>query len=115
MILSRPIAILPIDLRHARVDARVLLGLLERAVRAAHHLDQVVVGDDVARLAVDDVVEARLRAALVADALEEQQRVVDAPAGVGVDPDVLLVLGRDLVRVAVPLEPALVEGVHVSG
>jgi len=42
------------------VDAGVLLGLLERAVRAAHDLDQVIVGDHVARVAVDDVVEARL-------------------------------------------------------
>ena len=55
-----------------------LLADRELAVGAAHDLDQVVLGDRVARLAVEDVVEPRLGAALVAQALEELERVGDA-------------------------------------
>jgi len=45
VILFRPIAYLADRLRRARSDAASSSGLLERAVGAAHHLDQVVVGD----------------------------------------------------------------------
>ena len=48
-------------------------------------------------------------AALVANRLEEQQRIGDPPARVGIHPDELLVPGRDLVGVPVPGQPALVE------
>ena len=102
-------------LRHGlrRADAGQLLGDLELAVRRADQLDQVEGRHRVARLAVHDVVQPALRAALVVHGLEVAQRVRDAPARVGVHPDVLLVLGRDLVGVAVELQPALVEAVHV--
>ena len=110
-IFARPVR----DLGHGLggADALELLGDLEGAVARAHHLDQVEGGDGVAGLAVHDVVEAALGAALVAHGLVEAQRVGDPPAGVGVDPDVLLVPGRDLGGVAVVLEPALVEAVDV--
>ena len=103
-----------LDLGHrlGRADSLELLGDLEVAVAGADDLDQVERGHGVAGLAVDDVVEAALAAALVVHRLVEAQRVGDPPAGVGVDPDVLLVLGRDLVGVAVVLQPALVEAVH---
>ena len=81
------------------------------AVGAADQLDQVVARDGVAGLSVEDVVEAGLRAALVAQALEEEQRVGDPPAGVGVDPDEPLVPGRHLVGVAVPFQEPLLEDV----
>src|SRR5664279_2380636 len=95
-----------------RSDPLEVLRHLKRPVRRANDLDQVEGGDGVPRLAVHDVVEAALPAPLVAHGLVEPQRVGDAPAGVRVDPDVLLVPGRDLVRVSVILEPALVEPVH---
>ena len=72
-------------------------------------------GDDVAGLAVDDVVEARLGAALVAQSLEEEQGIGDAPARVGLDADVLLIARRHLVGVAVPFQPALFENVGLLG
>ena len=61
------------------------------------------------RLAVKDVVETRLGATLIAESLEEAQRIDNAPPGVGVDPDEPLVFRRNLVRIAVPFEEALVE------
>ena len=63
-ILSRP------DLdrleRHALLRGLRLVDAAGVAVRGAHELDQVVLGDRVAGLAVEDVVEPGLRAALVA-------------------------------------------------
>ena len=94
-------------------DHLFLLGLDRNvgpiAVAVAHQFDEVVPGDGVARLAVEDVVEPRLGAALVAQPLEEPQRIDDAPARVGVDPDEPLVLRRNLVGIAVPFEEPLVE------
>ena len=90
-------------------DVLDLLGFLEGAVGGAHDLDEIVAGNHVARFTVDDVVQPRLGAALVAQALEEQQGVGDAPARVGLHADVLLVTGGHLVGVSVPFQPALVE------
>jgi hypothetical protein len=72
-----------------------------------------VLGDGVARLAAEDVVEARLRAALVAQPQEVLQRIGDPPAREQVDGDVELVLGRHVGRVAVPLQHPLVDGLTV--
>src|SRR5439155_2213127 len=93
-------------------DARQLLRQLEGTVARTDHLDQVEGGDRVSRLAVHVVVEPALASALVAHVLEEAQGIGDAPAGVGVHPDVLLVFGGDLVGIAVVLQPALVEPMH---
>jgi hypothetical protein len=103
---------LDVGLRLGRADSRQLLVRLKLAVGCAHELDQVVGGDDVARLPVHDVVQPALRAALVADRREVLERFGDAPARIDVDPDVLLVARRDLALVAVELQPALVETVH---
>ena len=99
-------------LQHRRLLAGLDDRLVGRPVGAPDQLDQVVAGDRVARLAVEDVVEPRLRGALVAQPLQELQRIDDAPAGVGVHPDEPLVLGRHLVGAPVPLEEALVEEVR---
>ena len=55
----------------------------------------------------------RLRAPLVAKPLEEEQRVTDAPARIGIDPDETLVLGRNLVGTAVPLQESFVEVIRI--
>ena len=65
-----------------------------------------------AGFSVDDVVQTRLRAPFVPQSLKELERVRDAPACVGVDPDETLVLGRHLVRITVPFEKTLVEVVR---
>jgi hypothetical protein len=97
---------------------RVLL-LRERGVHlrlpigGPDDLHQRVVGHGVAGLAVEDVVQPALGSALVAQPLEEEQRVGDPPAGHGVDEDEALVAGGQLVGLAVPLEEALVEAVDL--
>ena len=104
------------------VEEGRLLAQFEFAVRGPDDLDQIVVGDDVPGLAVDDVVQPRLAAPFIPDPLEKDQRIADPPPAIGVHPDVFLVLRRDLVRVAVPFEPALLEiigfldegGLHVQ-
>ena len=44
---------------------------------------------------------------------KKPERIADPPPAIGLDPDVFLVLGRDLVRVALPFEPALLEVVRL--
>ena len=61
-----------VDNLQLRADALELLGHLELAVGRAHDLDQVVTGDLVTGLAVDDVVEPGLCSPLVAQALGER-------------------------------------------
>ncbi len=68
-----------------------------------------MLGDGRPGLAVEDVVEAGLGAAFVAQPLEEEQRIDDPPPGVGVDIEESFVFGRHLVGRAVPLEEPFVE------
>jgi hypothetical protein len=79
----------------------------------ADDLDQLVLGDRVAGLAAEDVVEAGLRTALVAQPQEVLQRIGDPPAREEVDRDVELVLGRHVRRAAVPLQHPLVDRIDV--
>src|SRR5260221_5949738 len=97
-------------------DAGLALGqtfivLRLAALVRAHDLDQLVLGDRVANLAPENVLEPRLSAAFIAQADEELQRVLDAPAAKRIDVDVGLVLRRDADRRAVPFEETLVEAV----
>ena len=86
---------------------------LELAVGGAHDLDQIVIGDGVAGLPVENIVEAALSAALVTKALEEQQGVGNAPSSIGVNVDEPLVLGGYLIGLTVPLEEAFFEEVRL--
>ncbi len=79
----------------------------------ADDLDQLVLGDGVAGLAAEDVVQAGLGAAFVAQPQEVLQGIGDAPAREEVDRDVELVLGRHVRRTAVPLENALVDRIDL--
>jgi hypothetical protein len=63
-----------------------LLHLGELAVGAADHLDDLVIGDGVAGLAIQDVIQPRMGTSFVPQALEEQQGVGDLPTGVSVHP-----------------------------
>jgi hypothetical protein len=84
----------------------------ELAVAAAHHLDQVVVGDHVAGLTIEDVVEPGLRSLLAAQPLVVLEWIGDPPASVGVDVDEPLVPSRHLIGVTIPFQEAVVK---VSG
>ncbi len=68
-------------------------------------------GDDVAGFGAEDVVEAGLGAAFVAELLVEFEGVADAPAAEGVDDDVDFVFGGHAGGGAVPLEDAFFEAV----
>ena len=82
------------------------------ALRQPNDLDQVVRRHRGARLAPEDVVEARERAALVVQAVKIEERVADFPAREAIDDQVKLVLGRAFRRRAVPGEDAVVEAMH---
>ena len=86
-----------------------LLGDGELPVAGPDHLDEVVLGDHVAGLAVEDVVEPGLSTLLRAQPLEVLERVGDPPARISVDVDEPLVTRRHLIRVAIPFQEALVE------
>ncbi len=53
-----------------------------------------------------------MSATLAGHGLEKEQRVGDAPAGSGVEKDVTLVLGRDLVWIAIPFKNARFKAMH---
>ena len=72
-----------------------------------------MLGDGVARLGPEDVIEAGLGGALVAQFFKESQRIDDFPAGVGVDDDIRFILRRHLGGTAVPFEDAAVKGVDL--
>ena len=75
-----------------------------RVVLAAHQFSQQLARNGIAHHGIDDVVKAALGAYIGGHRLEVEQRIDNAPARCGVDPDKPFVLGGDLVRVAVPLE-----------
>jgi hypothetical protein len=76
-------------------------------------LDQLVLGDRVARLATEDVVEAGLRRAFIAEPQEVLEGIGDPPARKEIDRDVELVLGGHVRRIAVPLENPLVDRIDL--
>ena len=82
-------------------------------VGTADDLDQVVLVDQVAHRAVEDVAQQGHRPPFGAHGLEETQRVDDAPARRVVHVDEGLVVGRDLVGITVPDKDALVEILHL--
>ena len=79
----------------------------------ADDLDQLMLGDGVAGFAAENVVEARLGTALVAQPQKVLQGIGDPPAGEEVDRDVELVLGRHVGRIAVPFENPLVDRIDL--
>ena len=72
-----------------------------------------MLGDGVAGLAAENVVQPGLGAALVVQPQEILQRVGDPPASIHIDRDVKLVLGRHVRRTAVPFENPLVDRVDL--
>ena len=72
-----------------------------------------MLGDSVAGLAAQDIVEAGLSTAFVVQPQEVLERIHNPPAGEQVDRDVELVLGWHIGRTAVPFENALVDEVDV--
>jgi hypothetical protein len=80
--------------------------------RRADHLDEVVRGNGVACFAAEDVIHAGDGAARVAQADEVGFGIGNAPASVGIDGDVELVLGGHLGGDAIPFEHALFDAVH---
>src|SRR5690606_29397947 len=101
-----------------RLGERVDLLLGERGhvdlpIGRAHDLLELGAGDDVAHDGIEDVVEPRAGALLVAHRAQELQGIEDPPAGRRVDDDELAAESRDLADVAVPAEQALVEAAHL--
>src|SRR5690606_27131202 len=83
-------------------DGRFLfgeLGDIDIPIGGADDFFEVRVGDDVARDGVDDVVEARAGAGLVANRTQKLQCIDDTPAGGRVDDDELATERRDLAHV----------------
>src|SRR5205823_6003750 len=78
-----------------------------------HDLDQVVLGDGVARLAAEDVFEARLGAALIVQPHEIDLWIIDAPAREGIDVDVSLIPGRNSHGQSIPFQEALIDAVNL--
>ncbi len=79
--------------------------------RGTDGFDEVVAGDDVAGLTAEDVIQAGLGAAFVAQLLIEGEGVFNAPAAKGVHNDVNFVLGGHSGGRAIPLEDALFEAI----
>ena len=79
----------------------------------ADDLDQLMLGDGISGLAPQDVVQAGLSTAFIAQSQEVLEGLGDPPAGEEIDRDVELVLGRHVRRVAVPLENPLVDRIDV--
>src|SRR5207253_1234562 len=75
----------------------------------SHDLDQVVLGDGIARLAAENVLEARLGASLIVQPDEIDLGIIDAPAREGIDVDVSLVSGRNSHGQSVPFQEALID------
>src|SRR5690606_23472917 len=84
-------------------------GDVDLPVGRADDLLELGAGDDVSGDRVEDIVEPRPRAELVADRAQELQRVRDTPARGRVDDDELAPKRRNLADVTVPIEQALVE------
>ena len=63
-----------------------------------------MIGDGVTGFAVQNIIQTGLRPALIAYALEEKQRIGNAPAGIGIHPDKTFVGGWNLIGVAVPFQ-----------
>jgi len=68
-----------------------------------------MLGDRISGLAAQDVVQAGLSAAFIAQTEKVLEGIRDPPAGEEVDRDVELVRGRHVRWVAIPLENALVD------
>ena len=79
----------------------------------ANDLDQLMLGDGVAGLAAENVVQAGLGTAFIPQPQKVLEGIDDPPACKEVDRDVQLVLGRHIGRAAVPLEDTLVDAVDV--
>ena len=60
-------------------------------------------------LAIDNVIQPTLGARFIAHRLEEFQWIDNTPAGVGIHPNVLFVLGCNLVGIAIPFQPSILE------
>jgi ribosomal protein L35 len=115
---ARPVATL-LD-RHQGTDIRSRSASVNSASRKRHailgradDLDQLVLGDRIAGLAAQDVVEARLGTAFVAQSQEILQWIGNPPAGEEIDRDVELVLGRHVRGTAVPLEHPFVDRIDL--
>ena len=78
-----------------------------------HNFDQVVLGDRIARLAPENVFEARLGAAFVVQAHKINLGIIDAPARKGIDVDVSLVPGRNSHGQSIPFQEALIDAVNL--
>ena len=72
-----------------------------------------MLGDRVTGLAAENIVQAGLGTAFIAQAQEVLQRIGNPPAGEEVDRDVKLVLGGHIRRIAVPLENPLVDRIDL--
>jgi len=93
-----------------RLDQRlIMLGFT--VFVGADQFDQVVTGDDVPRLAANDVVDPRQSSPFIRQAPQVHQRIDDPPAGEGVDHYVELVAGGHLAGAAIPFEDPLLEPV----
>ena len=104
---------LDLSLQRRVIAGLELTGLAHVPLCGANDLHQVGARQLVSDHGVDDVVEARLGAGLVADAFEEGERIFDPPPSGGVDGDELSTSGRDLVRIAVPADEALIEAPYL--
>ena len=71
--------------------------------------DQIVRGDGGARLAAENIVQARERAPFVIEPIVVEHRIADAPPGETIDDDVKLVFGWTFNGWPVPGEDAFVE------
>src|SRR5262245_38625072 len=119
LVLLRKVRTLDADVDHLDPVDLGLLGAARGDVRhqrlalVAHDLAQRVAPERLAEIRVDDVVEARLCAALVAHRAIELERVGDAEARVVVDHELLLVDGEDLLGRGVVVEEPAVEVDHL--
>src|SRR5205085_7794228 len=75
----------------------------------ANDFDQIVRGDGGARLAAEDIVQARERAPFVIEPIVVEHRIADSPPGETIDDDVELILGWTFDGWPVPGEDAFVE------
>ena len=89
------------------------IALRNTVFRSADNFDQFVLGNGITGLTTENIVQSRLRAALITQAQKILQWINDPPARVQVNRDVQFILGRHIRRGPIPFQHSLVYWVNL--